>query len=331
MRPGSAAATGGADGRAAPAASVIADDVSFGRGTSLTQATLDAQLFEAYRPLLFGVAYRMLGSVCEAEDIVQEALTRFVAARPERVESPRAFLVTVVTRLCLDHLKSARVQREQYLGPWLPEPLLAGPDDPRVSPEGAVAARESVTMAFLVLLESLGAVERAVFLLHEVFDFSHAEVAAIVGRSEAACRQLFHRATERVKAGRPRFAPAYEEVRRLTDQFMVATGTGDLDGLMRMLAEDITAWSDGGGKVAAAINPVVGADRVARLVLGGLAKELPDRAEVRDVNGQPAILAWRRGRLINVMAVEVGEGRIVGLRTVRNPEKLARLTVAAGG
>ncbi len=295
----------------------------------MTQGTLDGQLFEAHRPLLFGVAYRMLGSVCEAEDVVQEALTRFLSTGPERVESPRAFLVTVATRLCLDHLKSARAQRETYLGPWLPEPLLAGPDDPRVSPEGAVAARESVTMAFLVVLESLGPVERAVFLLHEVFDFSHAEVAAIVGRNEAACRQLLHRASERVQSGRPRFSPSYQEVRRLTDQFLLAAGTGDLDGLMSLLADDITAWADGGGKVAAAINPVVGANHVARYVLGVLTKDLPDRVEVRDVNGQPAILTWRRGQLTNVVAVEVGEGRVVGLRTVRNPEKLARLSADA--
>ena len=305
-----------------------ADVVSFGRENALTQGTLDGQLLEAHRPLLFGVAYRMLGSVGEAEDVAQEALTRFVTAGPERIESPRAFLVTVATRLCLDQLKSARAQRESYLGTWLPEPLLAGADDPRVSPEGAATARESVTMAFLVVLESLGPLERAVFLLHEVFDFSHAEVAAIVGRNEAACRQLLHRGLERVKAGRPRFSPSYQEVRRLTEQFLLAAGTGDLEGLMGLLADDITAWADGGGKVAAAINPVFGVDRVARYVVGVLRKEAPDRAEVRDVNGQPAILAWQRGRLTNVVTVEVGEGRIVGLRAVRNPEKLARLAAA---
>jgi RNA polymerase sigma-70 factor (ECF subfamily) len=271
------------------------------------------QPFEAHRAHLFAIAYRMLGSRAEAEDMVQEAFLRWQAASREQVESERAYLSTIVTRLCLDQLKSARVQRETYVGPWLPEPLRT--DDP-VDPQ-------SISLAFLVLLERLTPLERAVYLLHEVFDHSHAEVAAMVGKDEAACRQLLHRARAHVSERRPRFAPSRSEHQRLLTGFLGAVQAGDLDGLRGMLASDAIAWSDGGGKRLAARNLVHGADAVARLFVGlarkpGAQYEL----ELAEVNGWPAVILKQGGQVSDVVGIETDGAIIYAVHVVSNPDKL---------
>jgi RNA polymerase sigma-70 factor, ECF subfamily len=272
------------------------------------------QPFEAHRPLLFSIAYRMLGSKAEAEDMVQEAFLRWQSAPRAEVESERAYLSTVVTRLCLDQLKSARAQRETYIGPWLPEPMRT--EEP--------VDHESISLAFLVLLESLTPVERAVYLLHEVFDYSHAEVAAIVDKDEVACRQLFHRAKAHVTERRPRFAASREDHQRLLTQFLTAVTAGDLDGMRSMLAADATAWSDGGGKAAAARNPIHGADDIARFFAGLAKKMAPDMVpEVAEVNGWPAlILRAPDGSAVNVLTIETDGERIYNIHSVANPDKL---------
>ena len=209
--------------------------------------SVDARQFESYRPLMFSIAYRMLGSVTEAEDIVQEAYLRYQAMPPDQIVSHKAFLSTIVTRLCLNQLQSARAQREAYIGPWLPEPVLTGVDE-RFAPPQHAELHESLALAFLVLLEQLTPVERAVFLLREVFDYDYAEIAAIVGKAEAACRQLFSRAKRHIAAGRPRFTPSPEAHRQIFTQFLRAVEQGELDGLMQLLADDVELWVDGGGK-----------------------------------------------------------------------------------
>ncbi len=276
--------------------------------------------FEQHRRMLFGIAYRMLGSRAEAEDIVQEAFLRWSAARPDELRSERAFLTTIVTRLCLDHLKSARVKREQYVGPWLPEPV-------RTTDEAdAVDIAESISLAFLVMLESLTPAERAVYLLAQVFDYSHAEIAAIVGRDEVACRQLLKRAREQVATNRPRFAPSRDAHRALLGTFVAACTAGDLEGLTRLLAEDVTAWSDGGGKATAARRVLHGPAMVARAYIGIFAKAPRyATAEIADINGWPALVARIDGRIASVITIETDGQRIFAVRTIVNPDKLAGL------
>jgi RNA polymerase sigma-70 factor, ECF subfamily len=270
--------------------------------------------FEAERGRLFAIAYRMLGSAAEAEDVVQEAWLRAQSAGA--VDSPRAWLATVVTRLCVDQLKSARARREQYVGPWLPEPVATDEHE---------TDRESISLAFLVLLERLSPVERAVYLLHEVFDYSHAETAAIVGKDEAAARQIFHRAREHVVAGRPRFARSREEHARLVGEFVAAVGRGDVAGLAALLAEEATAWTDSGGKARAARKPVRGADAVSRFFVGLVRKGNAAAFDVSmgDVNGWPALLLHQHGTLVQVVTFETDGERIHGVRVVLNPDKLA--------
>lgn len=277
--------------------------------------------FEAHRGRLFGLAYRMLGSVADAEDVVQEAYLRWERAGGA-VEAPGPWLRRVVTRLCLDALKSARSRREEYVGPWLPEPLLVGPDASE-----AVVRDESVSLAFLVLLEQLTPVERAAFLLREVFDYGYAEIADYLEKSEAAVRQLVHRAKERMREGRPRFRASREEGRRLATSFAEACRSGDLSRLTSLLTADVTMWSDGGGKATAALRPLLGADRVARFLLGLAAKAPPGaHLEVTEVNGDPGWLLRLDGELAAVFAFEVAEdGRVCGIRAVRNPDKLRHL------
>ncbi|QRK09530.1 RNA polymerase sigma-70 factor [Archangium violaceum] len=281
----------------------------------MTDGALES--FEAHRPAMIAIAYRMLGSAAEAEDIVQEAWLRWQAAAREGVRSDRAFLSTVVTRLCLDRLKSARASREQYVGPWLPEPVRT---DTPVDPE-------SISLAFLVLLESLSPVERAVYLLHEVFGYSHSEVAEMVDKEEAACRQILHRARAHIQARRPRFAPSKEAHERLVTGFMSACLSGDLEGLKRLLAHDVTSWADGGGKVrGAALNPVRGADSVARLFLGSVKKASAGiMLELTEVNGWPALVLRLNGTVFDVISFETDGERIHAIRSVLNPEKLARV------
>ncbi len=279
-----------------------------------------AQIFNQYRMLLFSIAYRMLGSATDAEDIVQEAFLRWLQANDEEIQSPKAFLSTVVTRLCIDQLRSARAQRELYVGPWLPEPLATGQRSELT--ETAVLA-ESLSFAFLVMLENLGPLERAVFLLREVFDYDYAEIAAIVGKSEANCRQVLHRAHQHLEQRRPRFEVSREQQERITSQFLHASLGGDMQGLLNLLAEDVVFAADSGGKVWAGLKPVHGADKVARGVLGGR-RFLPPgiQGSIEEVNGQPAIVGYVDGRPAIVVLLSIEGERIRRVYQVVNPDKL---------
>jgi RNA polymerase sigma-70 factor (ECF subfamily) len=277
--------------------------------------------FESYRPLLFSIAYRMLGSAMDAEDMVQETYLKWQDVTRSEIQSPRAYLVTIVTRLCINQLNSARLQREQYIGPWLPEPLMT--EDGAVMPY----TLESISMAFLVLLESLSPVERAVFLLREVFDYPYDEIAAIVGKSEDACRQLFSRAKKHIADHRPRFSSTPEEHDRLVDGFIQALEVGEVDGLARLLAEDVTVWTDGGGKVYAALRPVEGRATAATFLLGTrrLAPE-GARWQVAQVNGKRALIVRAPGdTIVVVINLEIAGGLIRALHIVGNPDKLKKI------
>lgn len=290
-----------------------------------TTAADAADSFEPHRRVLFGAAYRMLGSVAEAEDVVQDAYLRWSGTDRERVEEPRAFLLTVTSRLALDRLRSARVRREAYVGPWLPEPVLTGPD----AADQALLG-ESVSMALLVVLETLSPLERAVFVLREVFGYSHAEVADVLGRSEAGVRQLAHRAREHVQARRPRYPADADTGRVVVERFRDAAQGGDLEALLEILAPDVVAWSDGGGRTAAARRPVEGAERVAQFFIRIARRSLEGVAtRVAEVNGDPALLVWQDGALFMVMVMEVSGRRIHTVRTVLNPDKLSGLQGAA--
>jgi RNA polymerase sigma-70 factor, ECF subfamily len=293
----------------------------------------DAENFQAYRPLLFSIAYRMLGSASEADDVLQDAYLRYAGAQsrgeapPSQIRSLKAYLSTIVTRLCLDRLKAARAVREQYLGPWLPEPVLTMDDDP----QGDAERHESITLAFLVLLEALTPQERAVFLLREVFEYEYAEIAEMLGLSVANCRQLFHRAKERVAEGRPRFRPAPERQRQLVERFLAATQRGDMQALTSMLARDAIFTADGGGKVPSARRPVHGRDAVAKIVVGlarnaerALHIALADlRFDITEVNGEPALLLWVREHLETVFVYSIVDEQVAAIRALRNPDKLA--------
>ena len=280
------------------------------------------EVFDRNRPLLFSIAYRMLGSVMEAEDVVQEAFLRWEGASEDEVRTPSAYLSTVVTRLCIDRLRSARARREQYVGPWLPEPLLEEQES-----AGKVDLDDSLSMAFLVLLESLTPVERAVFLLREVFDFDYAEIAILVGKSEANCRQVARRARQSVAARRPRFESSPEQEERLMGSFLRASLSGDMEALLALLSEDVILYSDGGGKTQAALKPIYGSDRVARFLSGILKKAPPDFA-VRQtrVNGRPGFVGYfGDGSPQSVVTIEVAEGSIKAIRLLVNPDKLANV------
>lgn len=283
-----------------------------------------AAAFEALRPYLFAVAYRMLGSGSDAEDVVQDAYLRYQAAPRDDVRSPKAFLTTLVSRLCLDRLKSARAQRERYVGPWLPEPVPTADADP--GPLPTVERREAVSLAFLVLLERLAPEERAAYVLREAFDYGYDEIAGVLGKTPAATRQLVHRARERVAAGRPRFAAAPAEQRLLTERFLAACERGDLASLTAVLAPNVVSWSDGGPTVKAARLPIPGRERVARF-LAGLLRQAPAgfRAEPVELNGGAALLLWNGDALHGVLALDGQDGLIEELRFVLNPDKLAYL------
>jgi RNA polymerase sigma-70 factor (ECF subfamily) len=279
------------------------------------------EVFGRNRPLLFSIAYRMTGSVMEAEDAVQEAYLRWQRASEDEVRSPSAYLSKVVTRLCLDRLRSATVRREQYVGPWLPEPVL-GEQAQEIG--GRAELEDTLSMAFLVLLESLTPVERAVFLLREVFDYEYAEIASLVGKSEANCRQISRRARQSVAARRPRFESSPQEEERLMEGFLRASLAGDMEALLALLSEDVTLYSDGGGKTRAALNPIYGADNVARW-LTGILRNVPPGFVVRQtrVNGTPGLVGYfGDGRPQSVVSLEVAEGSIRAIRLVVNPEKL---------
>ncbi len=283
--------------------------------------------FERYRSLLFSIAYRMLGSATDAEDIVQEAYLRWREVSEEEVRSPKSYLSAIVTRLSIDRLRSARVQREEYVGPWLPEPLVSeGTEEVAYS----IELDESLSMAFLVLLESLNPVERAVFLLREVFDYDYEEISRIVGKSEANCRQIARRARQSVAARRPRFERSPTQEVRLTKRFVEACMSGDMEGLVGLLSEDITLWSDGGGRVAAAPYPIHGPESVARFLLGVL-RTVPPGFTARPVriNGGPGVVGYVDGHPTGVVALDVADGRLRGVRIVVNPEKLRAVPPAS--
>jgi RNA polymerase sigma-70 factor (ECF subfamily) len=285
--------------------------------------------FEEYRSLLFAIAYRMLGSAMEAEDIVQEAYLRYRATPPESIRRLKSFLMTIVHHLCIDHLKSAQSRRENYVGPWLPEPIITGDGAPPLSPLRQITDRESISMAFLVLLENLSPLERAVFLLREVFDYDYAEIAQITERNEAACRQLFSRAKKHIRDHRPRFPASPEAHAKMVGRFMEAWIAGDIDDLMSLLAEDVTVWSDGGGKVSgAARQPVQGRDKVARGIISLLSRT-PEgtTVEVIEANGLPALLMRVKEQIVGVLTLEVEGDFIRAVRNVVNPDKLAHLNL----
>jgi RNA polymerase sigma-70 factor (TIGR02957 family) len=284
------------------------------------------QLLDELRPVAFAIAYRMLGSVSEAEDVVQEALLRVHRALDagEQIASPRAFVATVTTRLAINELRSARARRETYVGEWLPEPILTdGLEDPARQAELA----DSLSVAMLVLLESLSPEQRAVLLLHDVFDYGYAEIAAIVGKNEANVRQLGTRARRHVDERRPRFRTTREECDELAARFFAAAQQGDLAGLEALLAADVEMTGDGGGKVPAITQPLLGRTRVARLLVDSVIARLPG-VSVRpvEVNGGPgALFLDAQQRLISVMSLEIAGGRITSIKSVVNPDKLAHL------
>ncbi|HEY2174383.1 MAG TPA: RNA polymerase sigma-70 factor [Mycobacteriales bacterium] len=280
--------------------------------------------FERLRPLLFSIAYRILGSVSEAEDAVQETWLRYEAT-PTQPASTKAFLSAVVTRISIDVLRSARVRREKYVGQWLPEPLLT---DPYEDPERSAELADSVSMAALLLLERLSPLERAVFVLREVFGFDFPEVAAAVGRSEAACRQLAVRARRHMDAGRPRFEADRRERERLAARFFDALQDGDVDGLRELLAADVQLVGDSGGKAPALARSIFGADNVAR-VLASIFPwlvRIDVRVEPHEVNGQPgAILRDRDDKVLGAWTLDLLDGRVQMIRSVNNPDKLGRV------
>ncbi|SCG72406.1 RNA polymerase sigma-70 factor [Micromonospora coxensis] len=282
------------------------------------------QVFDEYRHLLFSVAYRILGSAADAEDAVQDAWLRWSAADRSRVADPKGYLARIVSNLALDRLRSARVRRETYVGPWLPEPILTSTDT-----ADDVAATDAVSMALLVVLETLTPLERAVFVLKEAFGFSHAEIAEAVDRSEDAVRQAAHRARGHVRARRPRFPADRVRQREVTERFVTAATGGDINLLMQLLAPDVTLWTDGGGKVRQAMRPVTGADRVGAWFAGIATRpyqgvEPADMTvELVELNGQAGIVFSGAGRVIATLTLDLAEdGRIAGIHNVANPDKL---------
>ncbi|MEV6907419.1 RNA polymerase sigma-70 factor [Amycolatopsis sp. NPDC051071] len=280
--------------------------------------------FEQSRSSLFGLAYRLLGSAAEAEGAVQDAYLRWAGAERESIESPRAWLAKVVTNLCLNRLTSARARRERYVGPWLPEPVLTS--DGTLGPLETAEQRNSVSLAMLVLLEQLSPAERAVFVLKEAFGYSHREIAAILDVSEVNSRQLHSRARRDLTRADERRVSNPRQLETLVESFLAAARDGDLAGLEKLLTDEVTAWSDGGGKVTAARRPVHGAERVARLYAGMFAGAARVSIEIGEVNGGPAVIAAAGGTLYGILGFEVVDGRIAGLRAVANPDKLAFLS-----
>jgi RNA polymerase sigma-70 factor, ECF subfamily len=291
------------------------------------------EAFERLRPLMFSIAYRMLGTVSESEDIVQEAFLRYhqAMAGQNRPESPKAYLSAVTTRLCIDHLRSARVRRESYVGEWLPEPLVTSPPAlgrPASDPADLAEQSDTLSTAFLLLLERLTPVERAVFLLHDVFSYGYDETARIVGRSEASCRQLARRARQHVDEHRPRFEASDQKRDELAARFFAAVGEGDMDGLVTMLAADVIVQGDSGGVPPAWPRPIFGRPRVGRLLVGVAAQIRAAGAVLRPVhvNGQPgALVVDRGGELISVFQIDIADGQVQTVRSIINREKLRHL------
>jgi RNA polymerase sigma-70 factor, ECF subfamily len=280
--------------------------------------------FDQYRGLLFSIAYRMLGSVADAEDLLQDAFIRWQQSREVDIRSPRSFLVTIVSRLCINHLQSARVQREQYVGEWLPEPIVT---DIGSDPLSMIKIDESLSMAFLLLLERLTPVERAVFLLREVFEYEYSEIASVLDLTEVNCRQILGRARKHVASMRPRFRAPKQKQSELFQSFLEAVGTGSIDSLLELLAKDVSLYSDGGGKAIAVPNIIHGSEKVARGIIGGLKRLVPadmDR-RIAMVNGKMGIINYRDGKPHSVLTFDVGEDKIQSIYVITNPDKLARI------
>lgn len=291
----------------------------------MTAADEHAERFTALRPLLFTIAYEILGSATEADDVLQDGYLRWSGVDLNQVRDTKAYLAQLVTRQALNTLRTQARRREDYVGPWLPEPLLLDETDAASD----VVLAESVSMAMLVVLETLSPDERAVFVLREVFGFSHDEIASAVGKSTAAVRQMAHRAREHVQSRRKRFEPVDRgKSEQITTQFLVAAATGDLQGLMAMLAPDVVFTSDSDGKVSAARRPVLGAEKVARLLIGLMSRAGAQyRVELASYNSAPAAIVYRDDRPDSVFMIEVIDGKITNFYAMRNPEKLASVTV----
>ena len=281
-------------------------------------------VFEEHRALLFSIAYRMLGSVADAEDTLQEAFLRWEHASGSEIRSPKAFLVTIVTRLCVNQLQSARARREEYVGEWLPEPLVT---DPGSDAAEAIRVDESVSMALLLLLERLTPAERAVFLLHEVFDYKHAEIAEALAMTEANSRQLLRRAQQHVRLTRPRFRSPAGEHLELLQSFSDAARRGDMAHLISMLSSDVVMHTDGGGKASALLLPIYGPENVATATVHGLRRLLSLNVQQRfvEINGQAGVVSYQDGLPQSVFTVEARDGRIHAIYIVTNPEKLSHL------
>ena len=286
----------------------------------MTGATDGAADFEPHRRFLQGLAYRMLGSVAEAEDVAQDAFLRWREIDRSLVAEPRAYLARVVTRLCLDRMKSAHARREQYVGPWLPEPVVAEP---------AQFLADDLSVALLLALERLSPLERAAFLLHDVFAMDYADGGDVIDRSEAACRQLAARAREHVRDDRARYATDAAEARQIADAFVAASATGDVGALANLLARDVVLYSDGGGKRAAALRPIIGKERIIRFCVALRAKGASwfraDRVEPTPLNGLPGFV-FHADEGPETLAIEVADGAIVAIYAVRNPDKLRHLS-----
>lgn len=282
-------------------------------------------VFEQHRPNLFALAYRMLSSLADAEDVVQEAYLRFARVNLDDIETPAAFLATIVTRLSIDRLRQLRAERARYIGPWLPEPLWT---DQTMPADERSALAESLSQALLLLLETLDPIERAVFLLREVFDFEYDAIAAIVDCRSDHCRQLMHRARARVSAGKTRCRASCSEQRRLTERFLETCASGDLTGLMALLSDDVTFYSDSGGKVPAARRLVRGATDVARLFIGITKKKPTDMATAfATINDRPAFITTTQGKVSDVIQLEIVDGKITAIFVQRNPDKLRHIPV----
>src|SRR6266567_4272298 len=278
--------------------------------------------FESYRPYLFSIAYRMLGSAMDAEDMVQETYLRYQTTPAEPIRSLKAYLTTIIIRLCMDQLHLARRKREVYVGPWLPEPILTTTTPSSEDPAESVDREESISLAFLVLLEQLQPFERAVFLLREVFEYGFAEIAAMLDKSEAACRRSFSRAKKHLREHRPRFPASRETHRQLLSGYFQAVQTGEMTPLINLLSENVTLWADGGGKIKqAALRPIAGRNAVARFSLG-TKRFWPEnyRVELAEVNGQAALIIHAGDQVFSVLTIDVEEGHIQAIRIIANPE-----------
>ena len=289
---------------------------------------MKSDIFSTDRPLLFSIAYRMLGSASDAEDILQDAWMRYRGVEESQIHSPKAFATTIVTRLCLDRLKSARTIREQYVGPWLPEPVLTSQ---LKTPDSALQNAESITLAFLVILEKLSPEERAVFLLKDIFEYDHAEIAGMLDMTVEKSRQLLHRAKERLTADRPRLSGTDESRRAVAERFARAFSAGDGSELAQILTQDVGMWSDGGGKASAARRPLLGRDEVLNFLVGlhrtgqtsGQLQNVSLKLE--DINGEPALILRLGQHLEAIFVLSVAEDVISNIRVIRNPDKLAHI------